>query len=241
MNIRDDVYKSGNVHLWTYDLTKEEECPIDWKILSFEEQQRAQRIGPSGKQTQYARSRLFLRRLLGFYLMEAPSDIEITIGPFGKPELCQRMGDRMPLSFNLSHTHGLAICGLSTHKRIGVDTEGPRTMPSLEALAKKCLSQNEYEAWALLDAEHKLRQFQAHWCAKEAFSKAVGRGIAIGLETIEVKPDLGGFMTVPQGYGLAEDWHLHLERNHQFLMAVCFEQRPAKIRNFEYKTSALGN
>jgi 4'-phosphopantetheinyl transferase len=239
VNIRDDVFIGGQVHLWTYDLSKAEECPSDWNLLSVEEQQRAQRIGVTDKQAQYVLSRIFLRRLLGFYLMEAPSDIEFTIGPFGKPELSKRMGGG-GLRFNLSHTQGLAICGVSTHLRIGVDTEGPRRIPTLDALAKKCLSQQEYAAWLSLDDGQRASQFQALWCAKEAFSKAVGRGIALGLETIELKPDLSGFMKIPLGYGSVDDWYLHLEHHQQYLIAVCFEQRPAEIRNFDYKVEALG-
>ncbi|MFM8341238.1 MAG: 4'-phosphopantetheinyl transferase superfamily protein, partial [Methylomonas sp.] len=52
-----------------------------------------------------------------------------------------------------------------------------------------------------------MQAFYQLWVRKEAFVKAVGRGIVLGLDQCELcLPDLNRFVTIPDGFGGADDW-----------------------------------
>lgn len=94
-----------------------------------------------------------------------------TENPWGKPEL-----DGMPnMQFNLSHSGTWAACAVSDLP-VGVDVE--KNHCSLE-LAKRHFLPQEV---ALLSEDGFLRL----WTAKESFSKAIGRGLSVRLDSFEV-------------------------------------------------------
>ncbi len=95
------------------------------------------------------------------------------IGEFGKPELACGT-----VSISYSHTRALTLVALSKSGAIGVDIEGPRALSP--ALLKRCYTAPER---ALCAAEPDAARLI--WCMKEAYVKAIGRGIAFGLQHID--------------------------------------------------------
>lgn len=119
---------------------------------------------------------------------------------WGKPVL----EGRADLHFNLSHSGGWAVCAVSDSP-VGVDVELPRC--SLD-LARRFFRPEELEGMELLPWQTRRDRLNRLWTAKEAFSKAEGRGLSLGLASFSVMLTEDGARLeqtqLPQGYRLHE-------------------------------------
>lgn len=75
--------------------------------------------------------------------------------------------------FNLSHAGDYAVCIVS-NTSVGIDIEGKHKIN--EKVMKKCFSEKE-EIWVNEILEEKQERFFRLWTAKEAVSKATGKGL----------------------------------------------------------------
>lgn len=116
------------------------------------------------KEGQHKIAHALLRSCLGDI-----SEEELMYGDFGKPYLSCH-GD---VFFNLSHCDGMAVCFLAD-RECGVDAEKIRTVR--EAVVRKVFSPEERET--LLSAEDPDYMFTRLWTLKEAYVKAIGRGLS---------------------------------------------------------------
>ena len=78
------------------------------------------------------------------------------------------------LCFNISHSHGLAVCAFAPES-VGVDVEMIR--PVRENLARRILSAAEYERFAIAGISSD-EVFMRFWTLKEAYGKQIGLGIS---------------------------------------------------------------
>lgn len=88
--------------------------------------------------------------------------------PGGKP----RFEGACPPHFSLSHSGGLALCGVSDHP-LGVDLE--RVRPRRPVLARRALSARELRWYQ--DRGERWADFYTLWTLKEARAKWSGRGL----------------------------------------------------------------
>lgn len=124
-----------------------------------------------------------LRAVLGRYLGRDPSTIRFRYGPKGKPELEGPPG----LWFNLSHSGGRVMIGLTCAGRIGVDIERiDRSTSDLNRLARRFFCTGEYEAIRATPESQKRAAFFTCWTLKEAFLKARGDGLTLPLNQFEI-------------------------------------------------------
>lgn len=173
-------------------------------LLDQQELDKAETFNNPLMRSQYIAVRGLLRSILAEYLPAKPGDLQFTYGEYGKPALLGH-----DLNFNLSHTSGKLAIAVSDLKHIGVDIEEIRSRKALSELAKRCFSTREFSAWNCLPASQQLQTFYRLWTKKEAFVKAVGRGIALGLVQCEIDMQSGlDFVNIPQGYGQAQDWKI---------------------------------
>jgi 4'-phosphopantetheinyl transferase len=92
--------------------------------------------------------------------------------------------------------------------QLGVDIEQCKQRASLADLVKKCFSVEEAAYWQQLPEHQKHYTFYQFWTRKEAFVKATGLGISLGLSECVINPDnTQQFLRVPLHCGLATDWH----------------------------------
>jgi 4'-phosphopantetheinyl transferase len=87
------------------------------------------------------------------------------------------------LHFNMSHSHELALCAVSTRREVGIDLEYLRPMPDALQLAKRFFSRAEH---ALVPVEEQVPVFFRLWTAKEAYLKATGKGLGHPLDQVEI-------------------------------------------------------
>jgi 4'-phosphopantetheinyl transferase len=180
--------------------TNEEEHYLDF--LNEEEKIRASKFYRLELQKKYIKTRGVLRKILASYTGDKPQDIVIKLGEYGKPYI-------QGLAFNLSHTDNHFALAVSSIEDIGLDMEKVTQRYSLSGIAKKCFSTIEFNYWNAMPEQQKETVFYHFWVRKEAFVKAVGRGISLGLDQCVVNPkDQSQFLSIPSDYGLALDWKI---------------------------------
>lgn len=180
---------SQEVHLWKINL---DQSPINikdgFKILNQDEKIKAQKFHFEKHQHRFIIARSTLKRILSFYLSLPPEAIEFQYNDYGKPELVDYLNNQQ-LQFNLSHSENLAIYAITSYHLIGVDVEYIRPMPDAENLAKRFFAYQEFEQISYLPTTKKDKEFFTLWTAKEAYLKAIGKGLSGGLETVKVSSD----------------------------------------------------
>jgi 4'-phosphopantetheinyl transferase len=171
------------VHVWLADLNQSEfpAREID-RILSEEERERAARFYVQKDRNHFALGRAMLRSILGRYLNADPRHLEFSRGPHGKPVLVTERGADT-LCFNIAHSHDVALCAVARGRDVGVDVERVRTDVDVDLIAERFFSQREIAALRLLPPEMRLKAFFTCWVRKEAYVKATGDGLAMGLDS----------------------------------------------------------
>lgn len=169
----------ANLNVSTHEITQ------GWAMLSALEQDRANRQMRDWQRNAYIATRMILRSILARYLQLAPQEIIFEVNQYGKPRVATHQNPEQ-LSFNLSHSGGYLLCGVAVGREIGVDVEEVRLRSSLPSLVRKVLSHDEQATLNTLPAENQTLAFYQSWTHKEAYVKAVGRGISFGLASVEV-------------------------------------------------------
>jgi 4'-phosphopantetheinyl transferase len=199
-------------------------------LLSPEEKARADRFRFEPGRESFIATRGQLRLRLGDFLGIAPEQVRFETSPHGKPRLLGAPENR-GLVFNVSHSGGFALLAFSRDTELGVDIEAPRRIQRLDELARACLTVEELIPWRANPEERRLLEFLRLWTCKEAFFKATGRGIALGLESVAVAEDLRSFAKLPAEYGPRDRWRLHAwqEGDHPAALAYSGEPRTLSI------------
>jgi 4'-phosphopantetheinyl transferase len=153
--------------------------------LAGAEQTRAQRFIFERDRDSFTAARGILRHLLGRYLNCLPQTIEFAYGSRGKPELGGPKA-RVPLRFNLSHSHGVAVFAVTLNRSVGIDIELVRTESAREDIAARYFSTREVSELRSLPAEQQAEGFFLCWTRKEAYVKADGAGMQIPLSSFDV-------------------------------------------------------
>ena len=221
------------MHVWLLDLDDrasltEETCRV-W--LSPEEKTRAERFSHPIARHGFILTRGYLRALLGHYLGIAPGKVELTVNAHGKPRLLQAR-ENEGLVFNLSHSGTVAALAFGLDIPLGIDIEHLRRRGDPERLASYSLSAVELDRWRLLGPELRDESFIHYWNAKEAFVKAIGRGITLGLKQVVVAEDFQGFQEVPIACEPASDWRLYQGQRHDYRYALVYQGLQRDLRIF---------
>lgn len=177
------------IHLWRVSLSKGSGLLKELNsALLTDEKERAERFHFEKDRMRFSLSRAVLRWLLGSYLKEDPSKIRLEQNSYGKPLL---KNPPRPLRFNLSHSGELILLAFAMDHEVGVDVERFRETADFEKIAHRYFSRDETEELFRFPPEKRREAFFTFWALKEAYLKAKGRGIAMGLDSFSVfwKPD----------------------------------------------------
>lgn len=211
--------------VWIVDLAMTEpELSACLSVLSSQESERAARFLRSVDRDRFVASHAALRLVLAGALDAEPRDLTFGAGPAGKPELAGSQTGRV--HFNLSHSGGRALVGLSTFGRIGVDVEVRRPMADALRIARAHFTARESDALARCDAADLTDAFLACWTRKEAFVKAAGAGLSMPLDrfVVSVPPAPVALISIDGDVRAARRWTLHhLEPADGYVGAVAIE------------------
>jgi len=181
------------------------ELPYYWHLLDSDERSRAQRIKNPQRQARQVEAQGRLRIILGKAIDIAPERLRFARHAHGKPYL----PDFPDFAFNLSHTADRMAVVISRGCRVGIDIESCKPRANMDALADKCFGAEEKAYWLALPEAERLHAFYRFWTRKEAFVKAVGQGISLGLPHCVIDPlNPERMLDVPTSCGHAGDWSL---------------------------------
>jgi len=180
------ILKNNEVHVWCSSLTLKPEILNKLRlILSTDEIERADRFHSQKDQFGFIAGRGILRSILGYYLQIEPSEIRFTYNTHGKPSIAN-ITEASGLNFNISHSHELALYALTRGRGIGIDIERLRSNLSFERIAKRFFPPAEFEKLRSLPPEEFVEGFFNFWTCKEAYIKAIGKGLSIPLNQFAV-------------------------------------------------------
>jgi 4'-phosphopantetheinyl transferase len=176
----------NDVHVWRawLDISGTRLALLE-ATLSEDELRRVARFHFEKNRKRYIVSQGTLRTLLGRYLGCQPSKVRIGHGLYGKPELAE-VNDKFPLRFNLAHSHQVGLLAFTLNREIGVDTEKARPLRYSKQIAERFFSPKEYAVWQALKLKERQDAFYRCWTRKEAFIKAIGKGLSYPLQQFDV-------------------------------------------------------
>ncbi|GGY30973.1 4'-phosphopantetheinyl transferase [Rhodanobacter panaciterrae] len=125
-----------------------------------------------------------LRSVLGVYLGIAAEHVTLVDGEHGRPALADVHDPS--LGFNWSHSGNHALIAVGRGVTPGIDLEQLRVRPRALEIARRYFCNDETTALTALPAATRDAVFLELWTAKEAVLKALGRGIAFGLDRLSI-------------------------------------------------------
>ena len=179
------------------DLPAERAAELADRWLDDQEHATADRFVFDRDRRQYLASHVLVRRVLSLRTDVPEAQLRFWRSHRGRPFLEPPVGGwphgDQGLDFNLSHTHGANVVGVSSHRRIGVDVEmvDREDMRSVDRVAE-AFSAGEREWLAGLPAEVRRREVLRLWVLKEAYAKACGLGLALPFDSFAFDLDLDG-------------------------------------------------
>jgi 4'-phosphopantetheinyl transferase len=209
------------VHVWHFSLERSDaDLERLRQTLTPEEQHRADRFHFEKDRRHFAAGRGLLRTILGRYLGRPPAELRFSYSLHGKPALADETGVR----FNLTHSHGLALLAVARGREVGVDVEQLRARVQMEQLAARFFAPAEVAVLLALPAEQREEGFFRCWTRKEAYIKALSRGLSLPLDSFEVslRPDEPArLLATHHDPADAARWHMmHLDPQEGFVGAV---------------------
>lgn len=183
------------MHVWRADLDRLGDELV--QFLCAEERARGERFMRERERERWVCARGMLRMLLGRYLEADPSALRLTVGAHGKPQLLEER----PLSFNLSHSRGLALYAFTTGPPVGIDVEVARRSIDEVALAARVFGRAQAQRLAGLDPPNREREFLRLWTRHEAELKLRGAGLGRGHTTVEREAWIGELQIGSRGAG----------------------------------------
>ena len=213
------------------DLPKEEIQKFH-ETLSQQEQERAEKFIFPDKYEEYVVTRGLLRTALSHVLEQSPGAFAFEYTTEKKPFLVKKF-DGQSVSFNVSHSHGQALVAISLDRNIGIDIEKIRNDVAYEKLSKRFFSRAEYEALLQYEGDP-VQAFFTVWTRKEAFVKAVGKGIAFGLSEFDVNIDpdeAPQMLTTRWNHDDVTKWHMSsIPTEPDYIATVVADAREFRLR-----------
>ena len=157
-------------------------------LLDAEERARAARFVQARDRALQVAAHALKRRVLADALGCAPGALRFRAGPHGKPSAL--VGDvPASLSFNLSHTRGLAGIAVCADPAgdVGFDVEGASRAIG-QGVEAAVLRPEERRWLAALPTVARPEGFMRLWTLKEAVVKATGEGLSRDLQTFWLEP-----------------------------------------------------
>ena len=175
--------ESGAVHVWRVSLDQPDERLDRFRrTLEPDELNRASRFHFDKHRRHFIVARGFLRSVVGRYLETQPEALRFSYGAYGKPALASEH----VLRFNLSHSHEVALLAVARDAELGVDVEHIRADFASEEIARRFFSRAEVDVFNALPAEERVEAFFRCWTRKEAYIKAIGKGLSQALDAFDV-------------------------------------------------------
>lgn len=231
---------TAEIHIWLASLDQ----PVSQfqSLLSMDERIRAERFHFDEHRKRFIIRRGILRTILGCYLSVEPSRLQFCYGRNGKPALADPFG-KGKVSFNLSHSEGIALYAFIRNCEIGLDVEHIREISEMGQIAERFFSARENAAFQALPKSKKKEAFFNCWTRKEAFIKATGDGLTWPLDKFDVSLVPGepaGLLRIEGDSKAASRWSIvELKPSSNNIAAVAYEGHDFQLTCFNWQASTL--
>ncbi len=231
--------ENDEVHVWRASLENDPPSLAHWLgTLSADERRRAERFHSSLHRDRFIAGRGILRDLLSRYLGTPAQDFQFCANTHGKPALVPASG-ASDVRFNLSHSRGLALFAFTLGCEVGVDLESLRSSVRDVDLAERFFSPREIEVLRALPPDSQHEMFFHCWTRKEAYIKARGVGLSLGLSNFAVSldSDMKNYLPIASNEDAeAQRWNLRrLDPGEGFAGAVAAEGTDWPLKLWEYE------
>jgi 4'-phosphopantetheinyl transferase len=229
----------GTVDVWRAHLALlPDELSRISPCLQDEELQRAARFHFQRDRDRFVTSRGLLRHILASYLNRPPGEIHFGYAPQGKPFLA----DHPDLHFNLSHAADVLVVAVTAGRELGVDVEQVFSEAVMNEVSGPVLSEPERVAFGRLNPGERREWFVRLWTRKEAYIKADGRGMSLGLDRIDVctLPERVRLLgDGPDNWPLCQRWTIReLEVAPGYAAALASEGLDWRVAYFDWPSNA---
>jgi len=175
--------KTSRVHVWRISLDQPDQTLERFRgTLEPDELDRAGRFHFEKHRRHFIVARGFLRSVVARYVETLPEALRFAYGVYGKPDLASEHN----LRFNLSHSNEVALLAVTLDAELGVDVEHIRADFASEDIARRFFSRAEVETFNALAPEQRVEAFFRCWTRKEAYIKAIGKGLSQALDEFDV-------------------------------------------------------
>jgi 4'-phosphopantetheinyl transferase len=182
------VLPPNEVHVWHTDLIIPKNGAVALlQVLAPDERDRASQFELESLRNEFIITRAFLRLALARYTNTKASELEFRTTANGKPELAKESSVR----FNLSHSAGVAVLAIARDRRVGVDVERIRNDVDAIDIAERFFSRQETDWLRGQSRLELIPAFFSCWTAKEAYVKALGKGLSLPLSGFGIVPRSG--------------------------------------------------
>ena len=148
------------------------------------ERRRASRLHLESRRRSFVIGRVLLRTTVARRTGVRPDEVVLEIEPSGRPVLAAPLKE---FSVSISHSGGFVVVGVA-NRHIGVDVERLRQSVRFPQVAARVCSPRELRRIGRLEGPARERAFLTVWSRKEAYGKAIGRGIAFPMRSVTVGP-----------------------------------------------------
>jgi 4'-phosphopantetheinyl transferase len=229
------------VQVWRVDLQVLGGDEGRWRErLSEDELARAARFYFSRDRQHYIAGRAMLRTILGRYLDADPKKLVFRYSKKDKPSLDFRNSDATNASenitFNVSHSAGVALLAFGRGREVGIDVEHIRQDFDPSAIARRFFSEYEQKELSAVSSQAKVEAFFRCWTRKEAYIKATGDGLSLPLSEFDVSllpGEMNALLATRPEASEAQRWLLReVAAGEGYLAALCASGRDWKANGW---------
>ena len=177
--------KDGEIHVWQIRIDELLADPVT-STLTKSELERAGKFAFPHLATRWIRGRVALRQILSLYLRTIPQDVAFGSGSRGKPFIIAPDGTPSKIEFNMSDTGDHVMVAIAANRSIGVDVEKIRDIEKIDDIVERNFSELERRSYRGLPQRCRRTAFFTAWTRKEAYTKAVGLGLYLPLDSFSV-------------------------------------------------------
>lgn len=176
---------SAEIHLWlTFcDKISEASLLVAYRaLLNAAEKQQQSRFHFARDRHSYLITRTLLRTVLSRYIAVDPKDWMFSTNAYGRPQIVNKEATDCSLSFNISHTQGIIVLGVTKCRLIGVDVENIAARKISVDIANHYFAPQEVAALSVVSRDKRQYRFFEYWTFKESYIKARGLGLSLSLD-----------------------------------------------------------
>jgi 4'-phosphopantetheinyl transferase len=226
---------SDEIHLW---LTSPDEIDEPHLLTAYRallnaaEKDQEMRFYFARDRHRYLVTRALVRTVLSRYIAVAPDEWMFSTNAYGRPQAVNKGATDCSLSFNISHTAGLIVLGVTKCRSLGVDVENIVRLNISIEIANRYFAPAEVTLLNAVLPEQQQYRFYEYWTFKESYIKARGMGLSLPLDkfsfhysndhTVELAID-------PELEDDAARWEFcQFQPTSEHLLAVCVERIAAQ-------------